>query len=153
MSHDSVKRLWHSFTMVHSEYQSLPMPQSWYFCDNEKDANECAQLVIQEKKRATCTSLWWFKKHNEPLPETGDINIVTNWKGQAKAIIRTTQTELIPYCEITASHAQLEGEGDQSLDYWRKVHWAYYNREMNPFEERATEDMVLVFESFELLWK
>ena len=51
---------------------------------------------------ATSPSLWWHEAHNEPLPKVGDLNIVTNW----------------------------QGEGDKSLAYWKRIHWAYHHREL-----------------------
>jgi uncharacterized protein YhfF len=48
------------------------IPPSFYICDNEIDANECAELVVKEIKQATATSLWWYEKNNEPLPNIGD---------------------------------------------------------------------------------
>lgn len=71
----------------------MEMPIS--FCDNEIDADECAELVEKGIKRATATSLWWFEKNNESLPKVGDQYIVTDWSGNAKAIIETTKIEQV----------------------------------------------------------
>ncbi len=131
---------------------AAPVPESWYFCDNEKDAKECAELVCQSVKKATSTSLWWFELHNEPLPKVGNIYIVTDWYGIAKAIIRTTKVEQIPFNQITEEYAAIEGEGDKSLAYWKKVHWDYYTREMEVEEEKPSEDMIIVCEQFETIW-
>ena len=73
------------------------IPPSFYFCDNEIDAIECAELVVKGIKQATATSLWWYEKNNEPLPNIGDCYVITDWKGIAKAIIETTKIELVPF--------------------------------------------------------
>jgi len=60
---------------------------AWYFCDNERDANECATLVLKGIKQATTASLYWFKINNETLPQVGDLAIFPNWQGQPLGII------------------------------------------------------------------
>ncbi|WP_206484225.1 ASCH domain-containing protein [Thalassotalea sp. G2M2-11] len=124
---------------------------SWYFCDNEVDANECAALVLNNIKMATSPSLWWYQANNEPLPKVGDLNIVTNWAGEAQCIIETTHVSVIPFNEITAEYAELEGEGDKSLAYWRRVHWDYYHRELDGTPFTPSEDMPIVCEIFKVV--
>nr|WP_313884869.1 ASCH domain-containing protein [uncultured Allomuricauda sp.] len=46
----------------------------------------------------------------------------------------------------------MEGEGDKSLAYWKKVHWAYYTRELATFHRQPRESMIVVFEQFEKLY-
>jgi uncharacterized protein YhfF len=149
----SVIKLWEAFTKTHPKYKTEIRPESWYFCDNKKDADYCANLVIEGTKRATATSLWWFKKNNEPLPKKGNLYIVTDWDGKAKAIIETTQIDLVPYNEVTEAFAATEGEGDKSLAYWKRVHWDYYSREMKPEGESPTQDMLIACEQFKVIWK
>ena len=88
---NSSRLLWEKFIHKHPEYSSEEEPDSFYFCDNEKDANECAALVVKGIKQATATSKWWYDTHNEALPQIGDLYIVTDWNGNAKAIIKTTK--------------------------------------------------------------
>lgn len=145
--------MWDNFIAAHPEHVKKTMPEAWYFCDNEKDANECATLVKEGIKQATSTSLWWYKKNEATLPKVGDIYIITTWDGKASAIIQTTQVDQVPYSEIDSNYAKIEGEGDKSLTYWRKVHWDYYSREMAPFNETPTEDMIIVCEQFKTVWK
>ncbi len=149
----SVIKLWDAFTKAHPKHNTKPLPESWHFCDNKKDADYCINLVLEGVKRATATSLWWFKKNNEPLPKQGDLFIVTDWEGIAKAVIETTQVDLVPYNEVTPEFAAIEGEGDKSLAYWKRVHWDYYTREMEPEGEAPTQDMVIVCEQFKAIWK
>ncbi|CAL2074552.1 ASCH domain-containing protein [Tenacibaculum sp. 190524A02b] len=148
----SVIELWEDFLANNPSFKNVTMPDSWFFCDNEKDANECAQLVVDGIKQATSTSLWWYETNNEPLPKKGDIYIITDWNGKGKAIIQTTVIEQVPYNKITQEYAEIEGEGDKSLEYWKKVHWDYYSREMKIKNEKPTEDMLIVCEQFKTIW-
>jgi uncharacterized protein YhfF len=112
------------------EPASTPLPPIWHFCDNELDADACAGLVLSGRKRATAPSLWFFELHGFAPPSVGNLDIVTNWKGIAQCIIRTTAVLIVRFRDVTAEHALLEGEGDGSLESWRAVHWSYYQREL-----------------------
>jgi len=148
----SIENLWNDFILENPGNQHKKTPMSFYFCDNEKDADACAELVVNGIKKATATSLWWFEKNNESLPQIGDQYIITDWNGKAKAIIETTKIEKVPYNQVTSEFARIEGEGDKSLDYWKKVHKDYYTREMKPYGEQFDENMIIVCEQFKLIF-
>lgn len=143
---------WKEFQKRNSEYENILQPQSFYFGDKKKVADECAELVVKGVKKATSPSVWWFEKNNEKLPKTGDLTIVTNWEGEPKAIIKTIRVEIVKFKNITPEYASVEGEGDKNLEYWKRVHWEYYSNEMKKFGESPTEDMEIVCEYFEKIW-
>lgn len=151
-NYQSVEHLWKEYLTKHPTKSLKKVPISFYFCDNQKDADECASLVVQSIKQATATSLWWFEQYNEPLPKIGDYYIVTDWNGKAKAVIETTKIELVPFNEITEEFAATEGEGDRSLEYWKKVHEAYYKREMEPLGKVFNKEMTIVCEYFKTIY-
>ncbi|SFC03789.1 Uncharacterized protein YhfF [Flagellimonas taeanensis] len=153
MENASARNLWGDFLDAHLEFASEDAPKVIHFCDNEKDANTCADLVCKEIKRATSHSLKGIQLRNEKLPKIGDFYVVTDWKGTAKCVIRTTSVKLVPYFAIREDHARLEGEGDKSLSHWKKTHWDYYTRELSEFGTQPTESMIVVFEAFEMLYK
>ncbi|MFC0682851.1 ASCH domain-containing protein [Lysobacter korlensis] len=128
-----------------------PTISHWHFCDNQPDADECARLVLAGKKRATAPSLWSFEVHGEPLPEVGDLHVITNWAGEAQCIIRVAGVEVVPLNEITEEHARAEGEGDGSLAWWRAAHWSYYHRELEGSGYSPEPDMPIIFERFEVV--
>ena len=149
---ENIELFWENFINDNTTYLNVKIPESFYFCDNEKDANYCAKLVVKNIKQATAPSLWSFKINNEKLPRKGDLNIITDWNKIPKAIILTTKIELIKFNEITAKFAQKEGEGDKSLAYWRKVHKAYYKREMQGYKEGFSQDMIIVCQYFKTIY-
>lgn len=149
---NTMTEYWKEFQKNNPEYINTPQPQSFFFCDNKKDADECAELVVKKIKQATSPSAWWFKKNNESFPKIGDLAIVTNWNGEPKAIIRTKKTEVVKFKDITPKYAYTEGEGDKTLEYWKKTHWEYYTNEMKEFNESPSEDMEIVCEYFETIW-
>lgn len=125
---------------------------AWHFCDNQEDAEECAELVLRSKKRATSPSVWELEIQGLDIPQKGDLNIVTDWIGSPQCIIQTKDVELLKFREITSKHAVLEGEGDGSLAYWRRTHWDYYKRVFDGTRYEVDEDMPIVFEQFEVVY-
>jgi len=147
-----IDSFWKEFQNEMPEYSGVEIPPSYYFCDNEKDANECADLVNKGIKQATTHSLSWLQIHEEKLPTNGDLAIVTDWHGTPKAFIKTIKVEIVKFKDITAEYAFIEGEGDRSLGYWQKVHWDYYTRELSDHNLKPYQDMELVCEYFETIW-
>ncbi|WP_462160174.1 ASCH domain-containing protein [Pseudoalteromonas sp. GB56] len=142
--------------MAAAYFQTVGQPQqtieSWHFCDNQDDADECAQLVLAGIKRATSSSLWWYEATNTALPQIGDLNVVTNFAGKAVCIIKTVAVDVVPYNQITEQYAFIEGEGDRSLAYWQQVHWPYYHRELADTGFTPCADMPIVCEQFEVVF-
>ena len=148
----SVEQIWKDFVSENNQYNKLKTPESFFFCDNKKDADECAELVFNRIKQATAGSLWSYKKDNIDFPKKGDLFIVTDWEGNAKAIIETTNIKQVPFNQVTPEFAKTEGEGDKSLTYWKKVHWDFYSREMEEYGEKPSEDMIIICEYFKIIY-
>ena len=125
---------------------------AWHFCDNEQDADELAALVKAGHKRATASAYWAYEAEQEPVPAVGDYSVITDWDGEAQCVIRTTSVEIVPFNEVTADLARTEGEGDRSLDYWHRVHWACFSRELSAIGRCPEETMPVVCETFEVVY-
>ena len=152
MEKNPLQVYWEAFGRQNPTYSHLELPPVYYFCDNKKDADECAELVSLGIKQATTHALSWFEHQGEDLPTVGDMAIVTDWEGHPKAVIKTTRVEIVKFKDITAEYAFIEGEGDKRLAYWKEVHWAYYTREMVGHRQSPSLDMELVCEYFETVW-
>lgn len=154
MEHESVKQMWEDYLKLLGENPNNTSRKytAWHFCDNEQDANELAELVVCGTKKATA-SLFLSYTDKEELPEVGDLSIIINWNGEAQCIIKTTGVEIVPYKDVTEEFAATEGEGDKSLEYWRRAHWSYFSREMKEIGKEPTEDMLVVCEKFEVVFK
>lgn len=134
------------FAAIGQPFEKLP---AWYFSDNESEANELLKLVLVGTKRATSPSLWWFELHGEPMVNVGTLEVVTDWSGRARCIIRTKAVDVVAFDQVSAEYARVEGEGDRSLDYWRRVHWAYYQRELEGSRFQPSTDMPIVCIQFD----
>lgn len=152
--HPSVLAMWRAYRATLGDATAVAdePPAAWHFCDTEADADACAQLVRAGRKRATAPSRWSFDARDEPLPRPGDLHVVTNWGGVAQCVIRTTQVDVVAFGNVTAEHAAAEGEGDGSLEWWRRAHWAYYHRELAGTPYVPAPDMPVVCERFEVVY-
>lgn len=124
----------------------------FHFCDNEADADLCAELVLAGRKRATAPCLAELELAGEAIPRPGDLAVVTNWAGEAQAIIRTSAVEIKRFADVDEDFARAEGEGDGTLAWWREAHRAYYQRVLAGSGHAAGDDLEIVCEHFEPLF-
>lgn len=152
-THPSVKKMWADFIKKNNEYANQKMPIADYFCANKKDADECAELVVNDIKRATCAAKSSYDYYdNGVLPKVGLLSIITNWEGEAQCIIKTSSVLVKPYNEVDATFALREGEGDKSLEYWKRVHWEFFTHDLAAYGQKPSEDMLVVCEEFERIF-
>ncbi|MCA0207846.1 MAG: ASCH domain-containing protein [Proteobacteria bacterium] len=148
--HPSILQIWNVYRAANPA-APVDVPISFHFCDNRSDADLCAELVATERKRATATSIAELRLAGDPIPRPGDYAIVTNWAGEAKAVIRTASVEIRRLCEVDAAFARDEGEGDLTLEWWRTAHEAYYRRVLAGSSYIVNDDLEIACERFELV--
>jgi uncharacterized protein YhfF len=151
---ESVRKMWGDYLHALGEDPATADKAftAWHFCDNEQDARELAALVKAGQKRATASVYWAYEHEQEPLPAVGEYSVIVDWEGEAHCVIRTTSVAIVPFNEVTADFARIEGEGDRSLDHWRQVHWACFSRELQAMGKHPEEAMPVVCETFEVVY-
>jgi uncharacterized protein YhfF len=128
-----------------------PLPEDyhvWHFSDTAESANQVGELVRRGVKTATCSLLWSYEVEDQPLPQVNEYNVIINWEGTPLCITLTTEVEVRDFDKVDAIFAYEEGEGDRSLDYWRRVHWEVFSNECNMIGYRPVPGMPLVCERF-----
>jgi len=152
--HKTVKAMWKKYlsTIGENINDTGKTYESWYFCNNEKDANELAKLVKKGIKKATASLHHLYEIENELIPEVGDYVVITNWKGIAQSIIQITNINIIPFKDVMEEFAAKEGEGDKTLSFWRKVHRKFFTLELKEYSKKFSEDMLVVCEEFEVVY-
>jgi len=152
--HKTVKAMWKKYlsTIGENINNTGKNHESWYFCNNEEDANELAGLVKKGTKKATASLHCLYGIENEPIPEVGDYIIIINWAGIAQCIIQITNVDIIPFEEVTEEFAAKEGEGDKTLSFWRKVHRKFFTLGLKEYSKIFSEDMLMVCEEFEVVY-
>jgi uncharacterized protein YhfF len=119
--------------------------------DTEALSDELLALIRSGKKRAGTGLIWSHEFEDDPVAEVGDIEIVVDHSGTPSIVTRIVSVAIIPYSEVTADYAAIEGEGDGSLAYWRKAHWDYFSRECARIGRVPSEDMLVACCVFEVL--
>ena len=123
--------------------------EAWAFGD---DPDTLAELVRTGVKTATASAYPFYELEGEDLPKAGEYSVILDTKDEAVCIIRTTKVYVTSYREVTAEQAWKEGEGDRSLSYWRRVHEAFFRKELEEAGLTFTEDMGVVCEEFEVVY-
>ncbi len=148
---DSLYGFWERFKEAVQEPDAT-YKSHFHFELTEALAQSLLELVLMGKKRATASSLYAFQIENEPLPKKGDYYIVTDFHGNPRCVIRTTEVTVLPYDEMTYDLCKREGE-DDSLESWQEGHRRFYQEEGRQLGYTFTEKMLIVFEDFEMVYR
>ena len=146
-----VENFWRGFCEISGVSPETPF-QVWHFGLGREDAEELCQLVLEGKKIATASLPWEYEDKPEDAPIVGGYSVVTDFDGNPKCIVRTSELRVLPFKDVDAEFAFDEGEGDQSLDYWREVHWDYFARRCANLGREPNLEMPVNCERFELLY-
>jgi uncharacterized protein YhfF len=119
--------------------------------DSPDLSRELIELIRTGPKRAGTGLLWAYEAESEELPQAGDIEIVVDHEYAPVLVTRITRVEVVPFNEVTAEYAAIEGEGDGSLAYWREGHWKFFSRECARIGREPRHDMPVVCSVFELV--
>ena len=82
----------------------------------------------------------------------GAYTIVLDGEGQPLCIIQTTEVTIRAFDAVDAQFAYDEGEGDRTLEYWRREHWRYFSRVLPNIGKKPTPEMPLVCERFQVVF-
>ena len=138
----NAQEMWTKFaeqTGISHEYEA------WPFGD---DPDTLANLVLKGIKTGTASGYPFYILEGEPLPKEGGYNVILDSQGNAVCITRTTKVYVTPFRSVTSDHAWKEGEGNRSLDYWRKVHESFFIKEMESIGQTFDWNMDVVCEEF-----
>jgi len=149
----NIAKFWESYCASVGNVDTARFYEAFYFSDNEEHANSLAKLVLAGAKRATTTAVWSFAAQGKRLPVPGDLSVVTDWAGTPLCVIETTRIEIMPFCDVSAEFAALEGEGDGSLGCWQQVHTNYFSRECARAGKVFTESMLVACERFNVVFQ
>ena len=122
-----------------------PGAGAWQMGDSPELASELANLIKKGIKTASCGSFASYQQE-ESAPRIGSYNIILDGQNVPVCVIRLVSLQLVRFCDINEEFARKEGEGDLSLEYWRKEHQRFFFR-----EGHFSEDMELIAEEFELV--
>lgn len=124
--------------------------EAWAYGDSP---DKLAELTLNGIKTATCSAYYWYDAEGEELPKVGEYSVILNSKEEAVCVTETTRIYVERFKDISEEHAYKEGEGDRSLEYWRKVHTDFFTKELGEVGVSFSEEMQLVCEEFKVVYK
>lgn len=125
-------------------------PPAWSFGDSRAMADELCALVLDGTKTATSSARWAYAEEGSPLPEVGELSILCDGDGRPRALLAVTRVRVVPFDQVDAAHAAAEGEGDRTLEGWRRDHEAFFRR-VDDGAHPFTPDMDVVLEELTVL--
>jgi uncharacterized protein YhfF len=117
-----------SLPAEHAHVRLQERPVAFGFCEHVPElVEELAQLVVAGRKRATTSLAIEFTSLGEALPRPGDLGIVVGREGAPRALIQLTHVDAVAFDDVDAEYAAVEGEGDATLETWRRDHLWYFS--------------------------
>lgn len=122
------------------------LPQ-WHFGEDEETANRTVEQILDGSKRMT-SQVYDEMFGQDAYPKAGDVNVVTDWEGTPKCVIRTTSVQIINYADVPFEIAKLE-QGDVSLEDWQISRGAVFEQEFGVSINGSTPLFLEIFEVVE----
>jgi uncharacterized protein YhfF len=126
--------------------------EAFAFGDSEPMATALAELVLRGVKRATASLAWTYAHDAKPVPQAGDLSIVTSWAGAPLCLIETAAVDVVPFAEVSEEFARVEGEDGGSLEAWRRNHRRFFAGECRRIGRTPSEHMPVVCERFRVVY-
>ena len=149
----SVSEMWNNFTKLNPEFKNEAIPESDFFHNNREDANRLAELTLKGKKKASSGLYSLYKHYNVDLPKVGTKQIITDFDGNAQAIIENKSVDIVPFDKISDEYAEMDmGTDIEPLEKWKKAHWDFFESVLEESGEKPNEKMLVVCVRFETIW-
>ncbi|GAA1984630.1 hypothetical protein GCM10009718_22520 [Isoptericola halotolerans] len=132
--------------------ENVVPPPAWAFGDSPDLADGLLELVLAGTKTATASLVVEYEESAEQMPRKGDLSILLDGAGDPRALIRTTQVDVVPFDQVTAEHAWAEGEDDRTLEAWREQHERYWRRTLAGTAHEFDPALEVVCEQFKVLY-
>lgn len=136
-------RLWHEFIAAHPEFAG-EQPEVEPFGDTAEMADDLARLVLAGTKRATASPV------AEGVPPNDAHWVLLDGRGEAVAVLRTTEVRLDRLDSVDDAFAWDEGEGDRTRGWWLAAHRGFFRRRHPDVTD--LDAMPTVFERFSVVW-
>ncbi len=123
------------------------------FAGNKEITDELLQLYLSGRKTAGSSIVEDFMSAGDPLPKVGNYWIFLNSKNEPSCILKTVKIVMNKFRDVPVEIAIAEGEGDMSLEYWRKVHEEIYGPYLSEWGVSNIEEATVITEFFEIIYR
>jgi uncharacterized protein YhfF len=149
---EQIINFWREFCAHNPHVKPDESYQVWFFSNTHESAKELVELVLAGKKTATASQVAVNELNPAEAPVDDGYSVVTDFDGNPQCIVQTVEIRYLPFAEVDAKFAIDEGEGDQSLEYWRDCHWKYFSEEAARMKIAFDEKSLITCERFRLLF-
>lgn len=119
---------------------------------NLEIADQLLDLFLSGRKTASSTLLKDYETCGDDLPKIGNFWIILDSQKNPRCIVKTVRIENYQFNDVPEEVAIAEGEGDLTLDYWRKVHIKFFSPFLKSWSVANLDHAILVVEFFELVY-
>lgn len=105
-----------------------------------------AALILDGTKTLTSSLTWDYPDGATPF--VGALSVLLDGVGRPRGIVETTRVEVLPFGAVTEDMAQAYGEGDRTVEWWRRVMGRFYAAAAARHGALWTEDTPLIWEWF-----
>lgn len=120
---------------------------------NKDIAEELLLLFLQGKKKAGSGLVQDYISAGDELPKIGNYWIVLDSKERPRCILKTTKVVTHKFSDVPVEIAMAEGEGDSSLDFWRKAHIEFFSPYLAGLGIENIEQADVVTEFYQIVFK
>ena len=103
-----------------------------------------AALLLDGTKTATSSPLWDYADGRVPF--AGALSVLLDGRGQAVGIVETVGVERVRFRDVTEEMARAYGEGERTLQWWRRVIGDWYRN-------KAARDGQSFSEGDQIVWE
>lgn len=116
-------------------------------------ADELLGLYLSGRKTAGSGLVRDYELAGDLLPKVGNYWIILDSKNNPRCIVKTVRVEFYQFDQVPEEVAIAEGEGDLSLDYWRKAHIEFFSPFLKDWGISDLDKETLVTEFYEVVYK
>ena len=146
-----MNEFWNEYLKTSPEGEKRKAKSCICFGVTEKEAQIACENICRGVKRAAVYPRKGYRCALNGAPEPGDMNIVTDWKGGAIALIETTGVRLIKLGDMNDAVCALEGDC-ASVDEWNEKQLPSIKAEAEELGVDFNDDMDLIVEEFRLVY-
>ncbi len=148
------EQCWNKYlsTLLPAERPENPRVEA-SFAGNQQITDSLLKLYLSGKKCAGSSIAEDFISAGDPLPQIGNYWIYLNSNREPSCILRTEQVVFNKFKDVPSAIAIAEGEGDLSLEYWRKTHAEFYLPHLSSWGVSNIDEATVVTEYFRIVYR
>jgi len=122
------------------------------YAGSSKDTDELLRAYLEGRKTAGSSFLEDYLTANDPIPQVGNYWILLASDGEPSCLLRTVKIKIYKFKDVTEEIAVAEGEGDCSVEYWRRVHAKSYTPHLKAWGIYDIEEATVITEFFRVVF-